>query len=63
MNGELRVGYIGVGLMGHGAMKHSLCEGYALTVLGHRNRTPVDDLVAAGAHETRTRREPAFSPS
>jgi 3-hydroxyisobutyrate dehydrogenase-like beta-hydroxyacid dehydrogenase len=59
MNGRLRVGYIGVGLMGHGTAKHILRGGYALTVLGHRNRAPVDDLLAAGAHEARTPREVA----
>ena len=47
-----RVGFIGVGLMGHGAAKHILERGrYALTVLGHRNRGPVDDLVRRGAGE------------
>ena len=48
---RLRVGYIGVGLMGHGAAKNILLKGYAITVLGHRNRAPVDDLVAGGAKE------------
>jgi len=45
------IGYIGVGLMGHGAAKHILRAGHNLTILGHRNRAPVDDLVALGAHE------------
>jgi 3-hydroxyisobutyrate dehydrogenase-like beta-hydroxyacid dehydrogenase len=48
---RLRVGYIGVGLMGHGAAKNILLHGYPLTVMGHRNREPVDDLVARGAKE------------
>jgi len=48
---RLRVGYIGVGLMGHGAAKNILLKGYPITVLGHRNRAPVDDLVAGGAKE------------
>jgi 3-hydroxyisobutyrate dehydrogenase-like beta-hydroxyacid dehydrogenase len=48
------VGYIGVGLMGHGAAKHILLKGHPLTILGHRNRAPVDDLVAQGATEART---------
>jgi 3-hydroxyisobutyrate dehydrogenase-like beta-hydroxyacid dehydrogenase len=47
----IRVGYIGVGLMGHGAAKHILMKGYPLTILGHRNRAPVDDLVGRGATE------------
>lgn len=49
-----RVGYIGVGLMGHGAAKHILLKGYPLGILGHRNRAPVDDLVAKGAAEAKT---------
>lgn len=46
-----RVGLIGVGLMGHGIGKNILEKGYHLTVMAHRNRGPVDDLVAKGAHE------------
>ena len=47
-----RIGFIGVGLMGHGAARNILERGgYALTVLGHRNREPVDDLVRRGARE------------
>src|SRR5262245_41396029 len=49
-----RIGYIGVGLMGHGAAKNILERGYPLTVMGHRNRGPVDDLVAKGAQEAST---------
>jgi len=46
-----RIGYIGVGLMGHGAAKNIREKGYALTVLGRRSRAPVDDLVRRGAVE------------
>lgn len=46
-----RVGFVGPGLMGHGAAKHILLKGFPLCVLGHRNRVPVDDLVARGASE------------
>lgn len=45
------VGLIGVGLMGHGIGKNLLEKGYKLTIVGHRNRAPVDDLVAKGASE------------
>ncbi len=45
------IGFIGVGLMGHGAAKNILEGGYPLTVLAHRNRKPVDDLLAEGAKE------------
>ena len=46
-----RVGLIGVGLMGHGIGKNILEKGYHLTVMAHKNRGPVEDLVAKGAHE------------
>lgn len=59
MSDKLRVGYIGVGLMGHGAAKNILAKGFPLIVLGHRNRKPVEDLVARGAREGRTPAEVA----
>ncbi len=46
-----RIGFVGVGLMGHGMAKNILAGGYSLTVIAHRNRAPVDDLVAQGATE------------
>lgn len=46
-----KIGYIGVGLMGHGAARNIRLKGHALSILGHRNRAPVDDLVALGAAE------------
>ena len=46
-----RVGLIGVGLMGHGIGKNILAKGYELTVMAHKNRAPVDDLISKGAHE------------
>ena len=52
MADKLRVGFIGVGLMGHGAAKNILEHGaYPLTIIGNRNREPVDDLVERGARE------------
>jgi 3-hydroxyisobutyrate dehydrogenase-like beta-hydroxyacid dehydrogenase len=45
------VGLIGVGLMGHGIGKNILEKGYKLTVVSHRNRAPIDDLIAKGAEE------------
>lgn len=47
----MRVGFVGPGLMGHGAARHILLKGFPLAVLGHRNRVPVDDLVGRGAVE------------
>jgi 3-hydroxyisobutyrate dehydrogenase-like beta-hydroxyacid dehydrogenase len=51
MTSRPRIGWIGAGLMGHGAALNILSGGYPLTVLGHRNRQPVDDLVSRGARE------------
>ena len=45
------IGMIGVGLMGHGIAKNIVEAGYPLTVVAHRNREAVDDLVARGAVE------------
>lgn len=52
-----RIGFIGVGLMGHGMARNILEKGYELTVMGHRNRKPVDDLVGRGAKEAGTAAE------
>jgi 3-hydroxyisobutyrate dehydrogenase-like beta-hydroxyacid dehydrogenase len=49
-----RVGFIGVGLMGHGMAKNLLEKGFPLTVMGNSNRVPVDALVAKGAREAKT---------
>jgi len=50
----MKIGFIGVGLMGHGAAKNILLGGYPLTVMAHRNRAPVDDLISRGAEEAKT---------
>jgi 3-hydroxyisobutyrate dehydrogenase-like beta-hydroxyacid dehydrogenase len=49
-----RIGFIGVGLMGHGIAKNLVTKGYPLTVRAHRNRAPVEDLLAKGAKEARS---------
>lgn len=51
-----RIGFIGVGLMGHGMAKNIVEKGWPLTVLGHRNREPVEDLKTRGATEAKTAR-------
>jgi 3-hydroxyisobutyrate dehydrogenase-like beta-hydroxyacid dehydrogenase len=51
------VGFIGVGLMGHGMAKNLLTKGHPLVVLGHRNRDPVEHLKSLGAKEAKTSRE------
>ena len=51
------IGFIGLGYMGHGMAKNILAKGYGLTVLGHRNRGPIEDLVSRGAGEAATVQE------
>ena len=53
------IGFLGLGLMGHGMAKNIVEKGYALTIAAHRNRAPIDDLVSRGAVEVRTAREVA----
>jgi 3-hydroxyisobutyrate dehydrogenase-like beta-hydroxyacid dehydrogenase len=49
--GKSRIGFIGVGMMGHGMASNLVAKGFSTTVLGHRNRKPVEDLVSKGAAE------------
>ena len=49
-----RIGFIGLGYMGHGMAKNLVEKGHPLTVMGHRNRVPVDDLVKRGAKEAKS---------
>ena len=53
------VGFIGLGLMGRGMAGNILRKGNDLLVMTHRNRAPVDELVAAGAREVKSAREMA----
>jgi 3-hydroxyisobutyrate dehydrogenase-like beta-hydroxyacid dehydrogenase len=46
-----KIGFVGIGLMGQGMAKNIVEKGYPLTVIAHRNRAPVDDLVGRGAVE------------
>jgi 3-hydroxyisobutyrate dehydrogenase-like beta-hydroxyacid dehydrogenase len=52
-----RVGFVGVGHMGHGMARNLLEKGYPLTIVAHRNRVPVDDLVGRGATEAASLRD------
>ena len=52
-----RIGFVGIGLMGHGMAVNLIKGGHQLTVIAHRNRKPVDDLVARGAREAKSRAE------
>jgi 3-hydroxyisobutyrate dehydrogenase-like beta-hydroxyacid dehydrogenase len=53
------IGFIGLGLMGHGIAKNIVDKGYPLTFLGRKNRKPADDLLGRGAMEVATSREVA----
>lgn len=53
------IGFIGVGLMGHGMAANILKGGYTLYIKGNSNRTPIDDLVAKGATEVDSPKEMA----
>lgn len=48
-----KIGFIGVGLMGHGMAKNLIEKGFPTSILGHKNRAPVDDLVKRGAQEAK----------
>ena len=54
MSSKARIGFIGVGLMGHGMAKNLITKGHPLVIMGHRNRQPVDHLVSLGATEAKT---------
>lgn len=49
------VGFIGLGMMGHGMAKNLLDKGFGLRFATHRNRGSIADLVAKGAVEVNTR--------
>ena len=51
------IGFIGVGLMGHGMAKNIVEKGFPLTVMGHRNRAPIEDLIKRGAKEAKSPKE------
>ena len=53
------IGFIGTGFMGHGMAKNIVEKGFALAIMGHHNRAPVDDLVTRGARELRTAKDVA----
>ena len=49
-----KIGFVGLGLMGHGMAKNIVEKGYPLAVVAHRNRKPIDDLLQRGASEARS---------
>jgi len=46
-----RIGFVGVGLMGHGIAKNLIAKGHPVTLRLHRNRGAAADLLKAGAAE------------
>ncbi len=51
------IGFIGLGMMGHGIAKNLLKKGHALRFKAHHNRSTLQDLLDAGAKEVDTRAE------
>lgn len=49
-----RLGFIGAGVMGRGMASRLLAAGWPLTVIAHKNREPIEDLVGKGAQEAAT---------
>ena len=47
----MKIGFIGVGLMGQGMVMRLLRAGHDVTVLAHRNRAPIEAVLAQGAQE------------
>lgn len=56
---DIKVGFVGVGLMGEGMAKNLIRNGYPLWIKGNRNRVPIDTLVGMGAHELTSSKEMA----
>jgi 3-hydroxyisobutyrate dehydrogenase-like beta-hydroxyacid dehydrogenase len=53
------IGFLGLGLMGHGMAKNIVEKGFALTVAAHRKREAIEDLKGRGAVEVANAREVA----
>ncbi|MEP7155650.1 MAG: NAD(P)-dependent oxidoreductase [Betaproteobacteria bacterium] len=49
-----RIGFIGIGMMGHGMIKNLLAKGYGVTLKANRDRSRLPDLLEAGAKEAQT---------
>jgi 3-hydroxyisobutyrate dehydrogenase-like beta-hydroxyacid dehydrogenase len=52
-----RIGFAGIGLMGHGIAKNLVTKGHPLALKLHRNRAIAQDLFAAGATEAASHAE------
>ena len=51
MYNKNKIGFIGAGIMGQGMVQNLLEAGHEVNVIAHRNRRPIDELVALGAKE------------
>lgn len=49
----MRIGFIGVGMMGHGMAKNLIDKGFSTSILGNSNRSPIDDLISRGGREAK----------
>lgn len=49
----MKIGFVGLGLMGSGMAGHLAAAGHDLTLMAHRNRTFIDPLLAKGAREAK----------
>jgi 3-hydroxyisobutyrate dehydrogenase-like beta-hydroxyacid dehydrogenase len=52
-----RIGFIGLGMMGHGMAANLLRKGFPLAMKVNRDRSRIGDLLAGGARECRTNAE------
>jgi 3-hydroxyisobutyrate dehydrogenase-like beta-hydroxyacid dehydrogenase len=57
----MKVGMVGIGMMGHGIASNVLRHGHELAVLDHPGNQPLDDLVARGARVLTSLKEIAAS--
>ncbi len=51
-----KIGFVGLGLMGHGIARNIVDKGWPLSVVGHRKREAIEDLKQRGAGELDTPR-------
>jgi 3-hydroxyisobutyrate dehydrogenase-like beta-hydroxyacid dehydrogenase len=54
-----RIGFIGIGMMGHGMTRNLLAKGFPVTLKVNKDRSRVADLLEAGAKEAKTNAEVA----
>ncbi len=50
-----RIDFIGARLMDHGMAKNLVEKGFALTILGHRNRQPAEYIARRGAKQAQAK--------